>query len=179
MTEQEKKKISKFLSLVLRHKPEKIGLSLDHKGWAKVQELIDKSSFKIDIEALKEIVDTNNKQRFSFNDDFSLIRANQGHSIPVDLDLEELSPPAYLYHGTVEKYIGLIQRDGLKKMKRNHVHLSQDRETAEIVGARRGKPIILSIRSGEMSKNGFRFFKSKNGVWLTSEVPEKYISFKK
>lgn len=178
MTEQEKNKISKFLSLVLRHSPEKIGLSIDEKGWANVQDLLNKSSIEISIEGLKEVVNTNNKQRFSFNSDFSLIRANQGHSIAVDIELEELTPPEHLYHGTVKKNISLIQRDGLRKMKRNHVHLSQDIKTAEIVGSRRGTPIVLTIKSGEMSRDGFQFFKSKNGVWLINEVPKIYISFK-
>ena len=107
-----------------------------------------------------------------------MIRANQGHSIAVDIELEELTPPEHLYHGTVKKYISLIQRDGLRKMKRNHVHLSQDIKTAEIVGSRRGTPIVLTIKSGEMSRDGFQFFKSKNGVWLINEVPKIYISFK-
>lgn len=178
MTEQNKKKISKFLSLVLRHVPEKIGLKIDDNGWANVDELIQKSTISFNLETLKEVVETNDKKRFLFNEDLTLIRASQGHSIKVDLELKEVVPPEYLYHGTVAKFIDSIRKEGLKKMNRNHVHLSQDRETAIKVGSRRGKPVILSIRSGDMNRNGVKFFQSDNGVWLTKEVPNEYIEFK-
>lgn len=178
MTEQEKKKISKFLSLVLRHAPEKIKLNLDGNGWANVDELLTKSKLKFSLENLKEVVRTNDKKRFSFNEDFTFIRANQGHSIDVNLNLKEVKPPEFLYHGTVSKFIDSIRKEGLKKMNRNHVHLSHDIETAMKVGARRGKPIILSIRSGDMNRNGVSFYQSENGVWLTENVSKDYIEFK-
>lgn len=173
------KHISKFLSVVLRHQPEKIGLVLDKNGWAVVDELLDKLPMDIDLSGLKQVVDTNDKQRFTFNDDFTKIRANQGHSINhINLDLEPLLPPEILYHGTVPKFIENIKNEGLKRMNRQHVHLSGNRDTANKVGSRRGQPIILQIRALEMFKDGLTFYKSKNGVWLTNHVPVNYIIFK-
>lgn len=175
------KNISKLLSLVLRHAPEKIGLQLDKNGWAKVDELIEQckvNNKQIDQNLLELVVETNDKKRFIFNEDKTKIRANQGHSIDINLNLEAMSPPNFLYHGTVSKFMENIRKDGLKKMNRQHVHLSKDLDTAIKVGSRRGKPIILSIRSGDMDKNGFLFYCSENGVWLTDHVPNKYIEFK-
>ena len=165
------------MSLVLRHRPEKIGLRLDKNGWADVQELISKMN--INFQELEYVVENNDKKRFSFNDDKTKIRANQGHSLKnVDLELKNIQPPEFLYHGTVGKFMSAIKDSGLLKMNRQHVHLSKDRETAIKVGSRRGKAIILSIRAGEMYKNGVEFYCSKNGVWLTDHVPVEYIDFK-
>jgi len=176
MTPQEIKKKSKFLSLLLRHRPEKVGLVLDKNGWANVPELLSKT--KISMDELLEIVINNDKQRFSFNEDKSKIRANQGHSLKqIDLELPSIVPPQFLYHGTVNKFMQSIRAQGLRKMNRQHVHLSKDRETAIKVGSRRGKAVILTIRAGDMHKDGFKFYCSKNGVWLTDSVPEKYINF--
>lgn len=179
MTEQHKKQISKFLSLILRHKPEKIGLTLDENGWATISDILEKSKLRFSFEELDEIVATNDKQRFSFNLDKTKIRANQGHSLKtIDLDLKPETPPAFLYHGTVLKFIPEIKLHGLKKMSRQHVHLSKDRDTAIKVGSRRGKPVILSIRTLDMQKEGHQFFMSENGVWLTDAVPPMFIDFK-
>ncbi len=179
MNEKQTKQISKFLSLILRHNPDKIGLTLDENGWANVNELISKSKIRFNLTQLEEVVVTNNKKRFSFNDDKTKIRANQGHSLKnIDLELTALEPPQFLYHGTVAKFMESIKKTGLQKMSRQHVHLSHERETAINVGSRRGKAIILSIRTLEMYKNGFKFYCSENGVWLTDEVPTEYIEFK-
>lgn len=178
MTEQHKKQISKFLSLILRHQPEKIGLELDENGWAFVDDILEKSKLKFTIENLEEIVITNDKKRFSFNEDKTKIRANQGHSLKtVNLDLVAQTPPNFLFHGTVDRFIQSIKLEGLKKMKRQHVHLSLDKETAIKVGSRRGKAIILSINTLEMHNKGYKFYKSENGVWLTDNVPSSFIDF--
>ena len=168
---------SKFISLILRHKPETIGITLDEHGWANVDELIEgiSKTHEINREILEEIVRTDNKQRYSFNEDKTLIRANQGHSIPVDVELEEVEPPKYLYHGTGEKFRESIDAEGLKPKSRLYVHLSEDIETATKVGSRHGKPVVYRVFAGWMHKNGFRFYKSVNGVWLTKDVPTKYI----
>ena len=173
------KKISKYLSLLLRHQPEKIGLSLDNNGWASVAEILNHQEINFTMVDLEEVVATNDKKRFSFNEDKTKIRANQGHSIKgIDLELEVKTPPAFLYHGTVAKFLSAIKEEGLQKMNRQHVHLSADRETAVKVESRRGKPIILSIQSGAMHKEGYAFYLSANGVWLTDEVASKFIAFK-
>ena len=182
MNEKQKKTISKFLSLILRHNPETIGLRLDTNGWANVEELLSKSALHnipCTKKELEEVVETNDKQRFIFNEDHSQIRANQGHSIRVDLNLQSQTPPDFLFHGTVEKFMTPIQSEGLKKMGRQHVHLSRDKETAEKVGDRRGQAIILVILSGAMHKDGYDFYLSENGVWLTDNVPVNYINFEK
>ncbi len=180
MDEKKKNHISKFLSLVLRHQPETIDLNLNKNGWANISELIEKSKIRnihFSKEDLWEVVTTNDKQRFAFNDDKSQIRANQGHSIKkVDLKLETVEPPEFLYHGTVEKFISSILENGLLKMERQHVHLSKDIETALKVGSRRGKPIILKIASGKMYEKNYTFFCSQNGVWLTEIVPVEFIT---
>ncbi|WP_284462644.1 RNA 2'-phosphotransferase [Chryseobacterium sp.] len=179
MNEIEIKKISKFLSLILRHQPESIGLNLDENGWADVEELRTKSAKKrmhFTLEELDEVVETNNKKRFAFNDDKTKIRASQGHSIDIDLALEALQPPEFLYHGTAETNISSILEKGIEKINRQHVHLSADKETATKVGMRHGKPIILTIRTGKMHEDGLFFYQSANGVWLTEFVDSKYIS---
>lgn len=173
-------KISKFLSLVLRHNPALIGLELDANGWASVVELLAKMKAKghsINMEDLKHLVETNNKKRFAFSDDFEKIRANQGHSVEVDLGYEKQVPPPILFHGTAEQNLELILKSGIKKMNRHHVHLSQDVATAQKVGMRHGKPVILSINVKGMADIGFDFYLSTNGVWLTDFVPIEFIKF--
>lgn len=180
MNDKQKKDTSKFLSFVLRHSPEAIDLRLDENGWADVAELLSKSSqhrTSFTKEELEAIVADNDKQRFAFNDDHSKIRANQGHSVNIQLDLAPQQPPEVLYHGTVQKFLASIQQEGLQKMSRQHVHLSEDRATAEKVGSRRGIPVILNVRSGQMHLDGISFYLSENGVWLTDQVPVKYIDF--
>lgn len=174
------KHISKFLSLVLRHKPEEIGLTMEPNGWVNVDELIEKCNvYKVcfDFETLEKIVFTNDKQRFAFNDDYTKIRANQGHTVNVDLEFKPNEPLEYLYHGTVAKFTEAINSNGLQKMQRLHVHLSKDLDTAVKVGSRRGKPVILKIQALKMHHDGFVFYLSQNGVWLTDHVPANYIEF--
>lgn len=173
--------ISKFLSLVLRHKPETIGLTISPQGWVNIDELLSAASMReklINRELLDDVVFTNDKQRFAYSPDGRFIRANQGHSIQVDLELEPCSPPNVLYHGTSSKSIERIREKGLLKMTRNHVHLSTDEETAHRVGVRKGKPVILLIDSKLMADDGLSFYVSNNGVWLTDNVPTKYITEK-
>jgi putative RNA 2'-phosphotransferase len=171
--------VSKFLSKHLRHAPEALGLTLQAGGWAAVDDLLAASAragFAISYDELIECVETNDKQRFSFDDTGDLIRANQGHSIPVDLQLEAKEPPEMLYHGTVERFMTSILAEGLRKGRRHHVHLSKDVETARKVGARRGPPVILRVKAGEMHGQGFPFFLSANGVWLTDTVPAAFLA---
>ena len=170
--------ISKFISLILRHKPEVIGISLDEHGWANVSELlagINNSGKPLTIDQLEEIVATDNKGRYSFNDDKSLIRANQGHSIPVDVELRETVPPDILYHGTATRFKNSIMQQGIKSMSRLYVHLSLDEETAIKVGKRHGNPCTLKINAKQMNEDGIKFYLSHNGVWLTKYVDIKYI----
>ncbi|XCP86148.1 RNA 2'-phosphotransferase [Roseburia hominis] len=169
--------ISRFMSLILRHKPETIDICIDEHGWAKVDELIAgiAKTHEFNMDILEEIVRTDNKQRYSFNEDKTLIRANQGHSIPVDVELDEVEPPAELWHGTGEKYVVSIDRQGLIPKSRLYVHLSKDEDTAVHVGKRHGKPVIYIVKAGEMYKDGYKFFLSKNGVWLTKKVPVQYL----
>ena len=168
---------SKFVSLILRHKPETIGIQLDEHGWANVDELIAgiSKTCEFNREILEEIVRTDNKQRFTFNEDKTKIRANQGHSIPVDVELKEMQPPETLWHGTGEKYVASIDQQGLNPRTRLYVHLSKDRETAKKVGQRHGKPVLYLVKAEEMYNDGYRFYRSENGVWLTKEVPVKYL----
>ncbi len=168
---------SKFMSLILRHKPETIGISLDEHGWADVGELIAgiAKTREFNMAILEEIVRTDGKQRYSFNEDKTLIRANQGHSIPVDVELEEAEPTEKLWHGTGEKYVTSIDVQGLIPKSRLYVHLSKDRETAVKVGKRHGKPVLYIVKAGEMHRDGYRFYLSKNGVWLTKKVPVEYL----
>lgn len=171
-------RISRFISLVLRHKPEEIGLVLDEHGWANVEELIAALNAKkkqIDMEILEEIVRIDEKGRYTFNEDKTLIRANQGHSVPVDVELEEMQPPEELWHGTSVKAEAAIDEEGLKPMSRLYVHLSQDRETAAGVGKRHGKLRLYIVKAGEMYRDGCKFYLSKNGVWLAKEVPVRYL----
>ncbi len=169
---------SRYISLILRHKPETIGITLDEHGWANVNELIAGVSrtHPLTMELLQEIVRTDEKQRYSFNEDKTLIRANQGHSIPVDVELLELEPPAVLYHGTGKKYVESIDRQGLLPMSRLYVHLSADTDTAAKVGRRHGVPVVYTIQAGKMFADGHLFYRSVNGVWLTKKVPIEYLA---
>ena len=173
------KKISKFLSLVLRHKPEIIQLNLDENGWAKTEELLHqlaKHNRKISFPILEEVVANNDKQRFAFNTDKTKIRASQGHSIDISLGYQSVRPPRILYHGTATRFLDSILEKGLLKRNRHHVHLSKDIHTASNVGSRHGKVVILEIRAKEMHEAGFEFFVSENQVWLTDYVPVEYLS---
>ena len=169
--------VSKYMSLILRHKPETIGISLDEHGWANVEDLITgiAKDNEFNMEILEEIVRRDEKQRYSFNEDKTLIRANQGHSIPVDVELEEWVPPEILWHGTGEKYVESIDREGLISKSRLYEHLSKDEDTAIKVGSRHGKPVIYNVKAKQMYDDGYKFYLSVNGVWLTKEVPVKYL----
>jgi putative RNA 2'-phosphotransferase len=167
-------KKSKFLSLILRHNPQKVGLKLDSEGWASIPELLKATG--ITREELDEIVATNDKKRFAISDDGERIRASQGHSIDVDLRLKPRVPPDNLFHGTATRFLGSIKEKGLLPMNRQYVHLSKDVDTARKVGLRHGKPLILRVDSARMKKDGHQFFLSDNGVWLTKEVPWKYLT---
>ena len=172
-----RKTLSKFISLILRHKPETIGITLDENGWASVDELIAgiNKTRPIDRDMLREIVAADEKQRYSFNEDETMIRANQGHSISVDVELEETAPPEYLFHGTAEKYAASIEREGLLPKGRLYVHISSDADTARKVGQRHGKPVVYRVHSGEMAEDGLVFYRSVNGIWLTKHVPVRYL----
>ena len=174
------KRISKFLSLVLRHDPGKIGISLDENGWTDSTVLLAAMNRRfpgIIHTTLAEVVRNSDKQRFALSEDGKRIRANQGHSVEVDLALLPLSPPEFLYHGTVDKFLHSIRTNGLIKGNRHHVHLSAETHTATKVGERRGKPIILTIRAAEMAAAGHAFFRSENGVWLSDSVPPQFMDF--
>lgn len=166
-------KKSKFLSLVLRHKPEKIGITLDEHGWAKTEDIL--RGLQIDMECLEEIVRTDNKQRYSFHENKTLIRANQGHSIPVDVELPLKEPPERLFHGTGQKSAPMIEKEGLLPMGRLYVHLSKDVDTARKVGKRHGKPMVYQVDTKQMHRDGYSFYQSVNGVWLTKKVPPVYL----
>jgi putative RNA 2'-phosphotransferase len=173
------KNTSKFLSLILRHRPEIIGLSLDENGWANTEDLINKLNahgHSLTLEQLVSIVDNNDKKRFALSENLLRIRANQGHSIEVDLNLQQQSPPGVLYHGTAERNVESIKRQGLLKGSRHHVHLSADKETARKVGMRYGKPVILIVDAANMNAEGYTFCCSDNRVWLTDHVPPAFIS---
>ena len=173
---------SKFISLVLRHQPEVAGIQLDEDGWADVEQLIDggrRKGYPFTFELLIEIVDTNDKKRFAFNDNCTKIRANQGHSRKVNLGLIPKQPPVELFHGTATRFWPSIQEKGLIKGSRHHVHLSSDLKTAGKVGLRHGKLLVLRIDSGQMCKDGFTFYLSQNNVWLTDHVPMTYLSIYK
>ena len=171
------KSTSKYLSLILRHRPEEAGITLDGHGWADVEELIAgvRKSRPFDRETLEKIVATDEKQRYSFNENHTLIRANQGHSVPVDVELPVTEPPEILYHGTGEKYAASIDAQGLLPRRRLYVHLSGDEDTARSVGIRHRRPVIYEVLSGRMSLDGFVFYRSVNGVWLTKTVPAMYL----
>lgn len=170
-------KTSRFISLILRHKPETIGITLDEHGWANVEELIAgvNKKYPIDMQILEKIVNDDDKNRYSFNGDKTMIRANQGHSIPVDVELKKLNPPDILYHGTGEKYVESIKKQGLIRKNRLYVHLSNNIEIAEKVGKRHGKPVIYEIDCKKMIEDGIEFFKSENNVWLVESVSVKYL----
>ncbi len=169
---------SKFLSLILRHQPEKIGLTLDANGWADVDELIlraNEAGKRLNRNLLDRIVAENDKKRFAFSEDGTRIRASQGHSIDIDLALTPSTPPDVLYHGTASRFVESIRAEGLHSGNRQHVHLSLDVATATMVGSRHGKPVVLVIRAGEMVAAGHQFYLSANGVWLTELVPAAFI----
>ena len=170
--------LGRFISLVLRHQPQTIGLTLDEHGWADTKALISgvcATGRKLDMETLDRIVRENNKQRYSFNEDKSKIRANQGHSIAVDVEMDIAEPPAVLYHGTAVQSLDSIREKGILKMSRNYVHLSKDIDTAVKVGSRHGKPAVLVINTAEMLADGFVFRLSDNGVWQSEDIPQKYV----
>jgi len=172
-------KFSRFLSLVLRHQPETIGIKLDEQGWIDLELLIRQMCYHghdCDRELIEQIIANNTKQRFAISADGQSIRARQGHSVAVDLGLVSQSPPATLYHGTAQRYIPAILRSGLKKMTRQHVHLSVNLEVAKQVGGRHGKPVILIIHALKMFQSGFHFYLSENGVWLTEHVPIHFFN---
>lgn len=171
-------RISKFLSLVLRHDPGRIGIVLDPQGWVDVSELLSavgKAGTPIDEPLLRRVVAENDKQRFALSDDGTRIRANQGHSVKVELGLPSVQPPLLLFHGTATRFLDSIRATGLHPRSRTHVHLSADSETALKVGARHGKPIVLHVQSGKMAADGFLFYQADNGVWLTEQVPPEYL----
>lgn len=173
-------RISKFLSLVLRHRPEQIGIELDASGWIDVELLLaacSKHNFPISIEELEHVVRTSDKKRFAFSEDRNRIRANQGHSVNVELGYEPVEPPEILYHGTAVKSVESIKSNGLQKRARTHVHLSADVVTASKVGLRHGELVLLRVLSKRMYDQGFQFYLSANGVWLTEHVPVGYLCF--
>ena len=172
------RRLGKFLSLVLRHKPGAEGISLDEHGWANVDELLNgvrRTGRQIDMETLERIVRENNKQRYSFDEDHTRIRANQGHSLQVDVELQQVDPLQYLYHGTATRFLPTIQAEGIKKMSRQYVHLSGDYQTAAAVGRRHGTPVVLRINAEAMARDGAAFYRSENGVWLCDYVSPEYF----
>jgi len=180
MNEKETKRISKFLSLILRHEPERVGLMLDEAGWTDVDDLlqaVNRHGVPLAPDQLKHIVATSDKKRFAFSDDGLRIRANQGHSIDVDLQYDPQIPPELLYHGTATRFLDSIRAEGLKRMERHHVHLSAETKVTVQVGSRHGKPALLLIRAGDMSRAGHVFYRSANGVWLVDHVPTGFIEF--
>lgn len=173
------KRVSKFMSFVLRHEPGAIGIELDPNGWVAVDDLLagmEREGRGIDADLLDRVVYENDKQRFEFSDDRTRIRARQGHSVEVDLAYEPTTPPDVLYHGTATRKLDLLLGEGLKKMARHHVHLSTNRETMLAVGKRYGRPVILAVDARQMHADGYVFFVTGNEVWLTEEVPPKYLS---
>ncbi len=180
MEKRRRTELSKFLSYVLRHRPDMIGLELDDEGWADIDALVDgaaKAGKRLTREDLQEVVAMNDKQRFAISADGGSIRASQGHSVEVTLGYAPVEPPETLYHGTTPQFLDAIRRNGLKRMTRHHVHLSPDRETARAVGGRRGMPVILEVASGDMARAGHLFYLSENGVWLTDDVPPGFLTF--
>ncbi|MCC8076474.1 MAG: RNA 2'-phosphotransferase [Clostridiales bacterium] len=171
------KNTSKYLCRILRHHPEDIGITLDEHGWAEVDELIAgvNRTHPLTMETLEQLVREDEKQRYSFNEDKTLIRANQGHSVPVDVELEEVEPPEILYHGTGQKFTASIDEQGLLRMSRLYVHLTADYAAAKKRGQCRGKPVVYRVLSSKMHADGFRFYRSVNSVWLTKAVPAHYL----
>lgn len=166
---------SKYLSYLLRHKPDSLSLTMDAQGWVLIDEIIVKSDPPVSRAQIEEVVGQSAKQRFAISPDGSSIRANQGHSIPIDLNLPASQPPKILYHGTAETNIISIQAKGLTRQTRHHVHLSADPKTARHVGLRHGKPVILTIDARLMQSEGYLFYLTGNGVWLCDTVPPRYI----
>ena len=182
MNEQDRTRYSKFLSYVLRHKPESIGIELDRQGWTDIATLLDRARAhgkKLTRAMLDEVVETNPKKRFAISEDGQRIRASQGHSVEVELGYEPATPPEILFHGTVAARLESIRRQGLLPMNRHHVHLSPDQATAQAVGRRRGDPIVLRILAAKMHQDGCPFYLSANNVWLTASVPPSYIEFER
>lgn len=169
--------VSKFLSLILRHKPETIGIALDQHGWANIDELLEKMQphFPITRSLLEQIVRTDSKQRYAISDDGRCIRANQGHSIAVDVELTPMQPPQVLFHGTATRFAASIEAQGLLHQGRLYTHLSKDVVTAQAVGQRHGKPVVYQVDAQRMVADGFVFYQSANGVWLTKHVPPQYL----
>jgi putative RNA 2'-phosphotransferase len=171
-------KVSKYLSKHLRHQPQRLGLTLQPGGWVPVEDLLAacaRMHFPISRAELEEVIARNNKQRFALDPTGTLIRANQGHSVPVDLQLAPVAPPPTLYHGTAAHLVETIRREGLRKMARHHVHLSPDPETARRVGARHGPPVVFAVDAAAMQQAGIPFYCSANGVWLVDTVPPAYL----
>jgi putative RNA 2'-phosphotransferase len=178
VNEKRKVRVSKRLSLHLRHAPGDIGLELGPGGWVAVDDLLAalaRNGFPVDREELAEVVASSDKQRFAIDETGTMIRANQGHSVAVDLELAEADPPDVLFHGTVAAALPAIRREGLRPMARHHVHLSDSADTATRVGARRGKPLVLEVDTSGMRAQGHRFFRSANGVWLVDAVPPEHL----
>lgn len=173
---KENVKIAKLLCFVLRHKPESIGLSLDKHGWAVVDDLVRLTpKYNLTVDRLHEIANDDDKMRFAFSDDNTRIRANQGHSIDIEPDFEEATPPDLLYHGTAERFLKSILSEGVSKQKRHHVHLSENMRTASEVGKRYGKPVILFVDAKAMLDDGYTFFRTLNNVWLVEHIPPRYL----
>lgn len=172
------REISKLIALALRHRPEVLGIELDAHGWTDAAALVAAIDARqpFDMAALETIVAMDEKQRYAFNADHTRIRASQGHSIPVDLALVPVTPPDVLWHGTGEKLVERIEREGLKPMSRQYVHLSADTETAVKVGRRHGRPVVFRVDAARMAADGLRFYRSENGVWLTNAVPPQYLT---
>lgn len=169
---------SKFLSKHLRHAPQKLGITLAPGGWVDVEDLLAATALHgmpLTRAELDEVVARNNKQRFAYDVRGTRIRANQGHSVPVDLQLQPSVPPATLYHGTGERFVPAILREGLRKMRRHHVHLSADIPTALAVGRRHGRPAVFAVHAGAMHADGIPFYRSDNGVWLVDAVAPHYL----
>jgi putative RNA 2'-phosphotransferase len=180
MTDKETIKASKFLSLILRHEPERVGLTLGEAGWVNVDDLLEavnRNGPALTLDQLKHVVATSDKKRFAFSEDGRRIRANQGHSVEVDLQYPSQTPPEILYHGTATRFLEGIRKDGLQKMERHDVHLSAETKVTFQVGGRHGKPMLLIIRAGDMHRAGHVFRCSTNGVWLVNHVPPEFIEF--
>jgi len=180
MNDKEAVRTSKFLSLILRHEPERVGLRLGDAGWVGVDELlkaVNSHAVSLTLDELKHIVATSDKKRFAFSENGRRIRASQGHSVEVDLQYPPQTPPELLYHGTATRFLDAIRQHGLQKMQRHDVHLSAETRVTLQVGGRHGKPMLLTIRAGDMHRAGFVFRCSANGVWLVDHVPPQFIEF--
>lgn len=179
MSPEQQKRVSKFLSLVLRHRPEVVGIALGSQGWVDVDVLLaalDAHGRRLTRRELDVIVQNNSKKRFLLSEDGRRIRASQGHSVKLDLGYEPVEPPDLLFHGTAERFLDVIRREGLRKMQRHHVHLSANEATAREVGARHGRPVVLRVDAKTMHERGAQFFRSDNGVWLTDAVEPEFLA---